>query len=147
MNKPVSDLDTFYDSQGISFQISKFFNCKNARFFISYVPFFHRECSSDVRIRTKHHDMRSQKALIFISGEVILIISSHCFLGWQYHLKLEALTLDVGLSNILFAFSFLLSVSLLALRVSQDTDAVLRHEAVGTSWSFAGRGCSPYSDS
>ena len=46
----------------------------------------------DVRIRTKHHDMRSQKALVYISGEVILIISSHCSLGWQYHLKLEVLT-------------------------------------------------------
>ena len=55
-------------------------------------PFFHRECSSDVRIRTKHHDMRSQKALVYISGEVILIISSHCSLGWQYDLNLEVLT-------------------------------------------------------
>ena len=40
-------------------------------------PFFHRECSSDVQIRTKHHDMRSQKALVFISGEFILITFSY----------------------------------------------------------------------
>ena len=38
-------------------------------------PFFHRECSSDVRIRTKHHDMGGQKALAFIPGEVILTFS------------------------------------------------------------------------
>ena len=37
-------------------------------------PFFHRECSSDVRIRTKHHDMRGQEALVFIPGEVLLTI-------------------------------------------------------------------------
>ena len=30
--------------------------------------------TSDVQIRTKHHDMRGQKALLFIPGEVSLTI-------------------------------------------------------------------------
>ena len=63
---------------------------------------------------------------------------------------LKALKADVGTSwgikSLLFAFSFPFSVSQLALRVSQDTDVVLRYEVVGTSWRFAGRGRSPQSD-
>ena len=66
----------------------------------------------DVRIRTKHHDIRSQKALVFISGEVILIISSHCSLGWQYHLKLEVLTFLLCLRMVLAVCGHLLPYSI-----------------------------------
>ena len=75
-------------------------------------PFFHRECSSDVRIRTKHHDMRSQKALVFISGEVILIFSSHLSLGWQHHSKLEVLTFLLCLRMVLAVCGHLLPYSI-----------------------------------
>ena len=56
---------------------------------------------------------------------------------------LKALKADVGTSWGITSFclhSHPFAVSQLALRVSQDTDVVLRYEVVGTSWRFAGRG-------
>ena len=73
--------------------------------------FFTREFSRNVLIKTKHHDMRSQKALVFISGQVIFIFNSFSLLGWQYHSKLEIMTFPLCLRMVLAVCGHLLRYS------------------------------------